>query len=66
MAKNNLIKVKALVYLKYDKTCVAINEEFDARKKDVKEMQDKGFVEVLEEMPEENQEDGGDPPKDGE
>ena len=66
MAKSKMIKVKALVNLKYDKECVTVNGEFAVRAEDLKEMKERGFVEALEEIPEEKGEGTGEPLKEGE
>lgn len=66
MAKKNLVKVKALVNLKYDKECVSIDENFKVRTEDATEMSEKGYVELLDEILEENPEGEGELPKEGE
>ncbi|KEH84592.1 DUF7210 family protein [Clostridium novyi] len=67
MAKAKIIKVKALVNLKYDKKCVSIGDEFGVRAEDAKEMKAQGYVEILGELPEESEEEGtGEAPKEGE
>ncbi|CAM3001968.1 hypothetical protein HAHI6034_10900 [Hathewaya histolytica] len=65
MAKKS-IKVKALVNLKYDKECFTVGDELKVRVEDVKEMHEKGYAELLEETPEENQDSEGELSKEGE
>lgn len=65
MAKAKMIEVKALVNLKYDKEPISINEEFKVRIEDATEMAQKGYVEILDEVPEEK-EGEGEPPEGGE
>lgn len=58
MAKNieeELKKVKALVNIKYDEECFKIGDEFEVRKEDSKEMSQKGYIELLEELPARNE-----------
>ncbi|MBB6623823.1 hypothetical protein H7E67_10330 [Clostridium gasigenes] len=43
-----LIKVKALVYLKYDTENHKPGEEFEIREDDKKELVEKGYVETVE------------------
>lgn len=50
-----LKKVKALVNIKYDEECFKIGDEFEVRKEDSKEMSQKGYIELLEELPVENE-----------
>lgn len=45
-----LIRAKANVYLKYDKESYAIDEELKLRKEDAKSMSEKGYVELLEDI----------------
>ncbi|MBU5268897.1 DUF7210 family protein [Clostridium tepidum] len=43
-----IIKVRALVNIKYDKDCFKIGDEFEVRTEDSEEMTKKGYVESLE------------------
>ncbi|EGT4050412.1 hypothetical protein REL07_001010 [Clostridioides difficile] len=45
--KDNLMQVKALVYLKYDNECYKIDDIFEIRKADQELMEEKGYIEVL-------------------
>lgn len=54
MAKAKTYKVKALVNIKYDKTVIAVGKDFKIKKDDVKELIEKGYVELLEEVKEDN------------
>ncbi|MDB1923390.1 hypothetical protein ABHA37_08180 [Clostridium tertium] len=58
MAKVKTYKVRALVNIKYDKTVVNTGKEFKVRKSDIDELVSNGYVEVLDEI---NENDG---PKD--
>ncbi|HDO9123789.1 TPA: hypothetical protein P5O17_003882 [Clostridioides difficile] len=64
--KENLMQVKALVYLKYDNDCYKIDDIFEIRKADQKLMEEKGYVEVLGEIEEKNNSDNELLNKDGE
>lgn len=67
MAKGKTVKVKALVNLKYDKECKEKDEELRVRVEDALDMAKKGYIKLLEEVPQENEEEGTEePPKDGE
>lgn len=67
MANKKTIKAKALVNLKYDKDCFKIGNELKVRIEDALDMVQKGQIELLEELPEENQEEEiGESPKEGE
>lgn len=69
MAKkeSKTVKAKALVNLKYDKECKVKDEELKIRVEDALDMAKKGYIELLEELPQENEEEGTEePPKDGE
>ncbi|WP_443660487.1 DUF7210 family protein [Clostridium algidicarnis] len=67
MAKKNLVKAKALVNIKYDKDCFEVGDELKVRIEDAEEMSQKGYVELLGELPEESEGQGtGEPPKEGE
>ncbi|VFC53590.1 Uncharacterised protein [Clostridioides difficile] len=52
--KENLMQVKALVYLKYDNECYKIDDIFEIRKDDQELMEEKGYIEVLGEVEEKN------------
>ncbi|HBG3258424.1 TPA: hypothetical protein KP562_002631 [Clostridioides difficile] len=52
--KENLMQVKALVYLKYDNDCYKIDDIFEIRKADQKLVEEKGYIEVLGEVEEKN------------
>ncbi|EGT3734793.1 TPA: hypothetical protein P1J70_001834 [Clostridioides difficile] len=52
--KENLMQVKALVYLKYDNDCYKIDDIFEIRKADQKLMEENGYIEVLGEVEEKN------------
>lgn len=53
--EEELKKVKALVNIKYDEECFKIGDEFEVRKEDSKEMSQKGYIELLEELPAKNE-----------
>ncbi|HBF3362916.1 TPA: hypothetical protein KOC57_003738 [Clostridioides difficile] len=48
--KENLMQVKALVYLKYDNECYKIDDIFEIRKADQELMEEKGYIEVIGEV----------------
>ncbi|EIS9472664.1 hypothetical protein [Clostridioides difficile] len=52
--KENLMQVKALVYLKYDNDCYKIDDIFEIRKADQELMVENGYIEVLGEVEEKN------------
>ncbi|EGT3655840.1 hypothetical protein QES_1124 [Clostridioides difficile CD149] len=52
--KENLMQVKALVYLKYDNDCYKIDDIFEIRKTEQELMEEKGYIEVLGEVEEKN------------
>ncbi|EGT4823290.1 hypothetical protein I5976_12475 [Clostridioides difficile] len=52
--KENLMQVKALVYLKYDNDCYKIDDIFEIRKADQELMEEKGYIEVIGEAEEKN------------
>ncbi|HGL5964288.1 TPA: hypothetical protein ACKFJN_002850 [Clostridioides difficile] len=52
--KDNLMQAKALVYLKYDNDCYKIDDVFEIRKIDQELMEEKGYIEVLGEVEEKN------------
>ncbi|NJI82221.1 hypothetical protein GSQ54_17510 [Clostridioides difficile] len=52
--KDNLMQVKALVYLKYDNDCYKIDDVFEIRKADQELMEGKGYIEVIGEVEEKN------------
>ncbi|MCC0718389.1 hypothetical protein [Clostridioides sp. ZZV14-6105] len=52
--KDILMQVKALVYLKYDNECYKIDDIFEIRKADEKLMEEKGYIEVIGEVEEKN------------
>lgn len=60
MAKEKLFKAKALVNLKYDQEIKGIGEELAIRKEDARELSERGYIELLEELPveEESSKDG--------
>lgn len=71
MVEKRIMKVRALVNIKYDKDCFKIGDEFEVSEEDSKEITEKGYVELLEELqtekPAENENNGqGEPPKEGE
>ncbi|UDN63481.1 hypothetical protein [Clostridioides sp. ES-W-0016-02] len=45
--KDNLMQVKALVYLKYDNDCYKLDDVFEIRKIDQELMEEKGYIEVI-------------------
>lgn len=63
MAKKDalFVKAKALINLKYDKDVVKIGQEFKIKVEDAQEIADRGCIELLEELPKEEE-----TPKDGE
>lgn len=66
-SEKKLMTVKALVNLKYDENCFDIDDELTVREEDAKEMIKKGYVELLDETPEENEGEGiEEPPGEGE
>ncbi|NFD54677.1 hypothetical protein EXN53_03105 [Clostridium botulinum] len=66
MANKKTVKAKALVNLKYDKDCLKIGNELKVRIEDALDMVEKEYIELLEEIPEENQEGEGEASKEGE
>ncbi len=64
--KDNLMQVKALVYLKYDNECYKIGDIFEIRKVDQESMEEKGYIEVIGEAEEKNNIDNEIFNKDGE
>ncbi|ENK0558489.1 hypothetical protein AB2T19_003308 [Clostridium botulinum] len=67
MANKKTVKAKALVNLKYDKDCFKIGNELKVRIEDALDMVEKEHIELLEELPEENQdEEIGESAKEGE
>ncbi len=52
--KDNLMQAKALVYLKYDNGCYKIDDVFEIRKIDQELMEEKGYIEVIGEAEEKN------------
>lgn len=54
MAKEKLFKAKALTNLKYDQEVKRIGEELGVRKEDAKEMSERGYIEMLEDLPAED------------
>lgn len=64
--KENLMQVKALVYLKYDNECCKIGDVFEIRKADKEFMEEKGYIEVIGEIEEKNNSDNELLEKDGE
>ncbi|MGO0884973.1 DUF7210 family protein [Clostridioides difficile] len=52
--KENLMQAKALVYLKYDNGCYKIDDIFEIRKADQELMEEKGYIEVIGEVEENN------------
>ena len=69
MAKVKTYKVRALVNIKYDKTVVHTGKEFKVRKSDIHEFVSNGYVEVLDEINENDghkDEDGDTGEKEGE
>lgn len=64
--KDNLMQVKALVYLKYDNDCYKIDDIFEIRKVDQELMEEKGYIEVIGEAEEKNNIDNEILNKDGE
>lgn len=56
MAKkeSKTVKVKALVNLKYDKECKVKDEELNVRVEDALEMVERGYIELLEDIPKED------------
>ncbi|EJA6666016.1 TPA: hypothetical protein KOP76_002956 [Clostridioides difficile] len=52
--KENLMQVKALVYLKYDNDCYKIDDIFEIRKTEQELMEEKGYIEVIGEVEEKN------------
>lgn len=69
MAKLKTYKVRALVNIKYDKIVVNAGKEFKARKSDIDELVSNRYVEVLDEINENDapkDEDGDTGEKEGE
>ncbi|APQ97135.1 hypothetical protein [Clostridium botulinum] len=66
MANKRTVKAKALVNLKYDKGCFKIGNELKVRIEDALDMVEKEHIELLEELPEENEEEIGESAKEGE
>ncbi len=64
--EENLVKAKVKVYLKYDKDCFKIGEEIKIRIEDAKEMVEKEYIELLEELPKEDTQVPGEDIKEGE
>ncbi|MBY6871673.1 hypothetical protein HYH37_00405 [Clostridium botulinum] len=64
--EENLVKAKAKVYLKYDKDFFKIGEELKVRIEDAKEMVEKEYVELLENLPKEDTETPGEDIEEGE
>ncbi|MCC0697581.1 MULTISPECIES: hypothetical protein [unclassified Clostridioides] len=52
--KKDNLQVKALVYLKYDNDCYKIDDVFEIRKIDQELMEEKGYIEVIGEAEEKN------------
>ncbi|HEM7410736.1 MAG: hypothetical protein SOR54_09800 [Clostridioides difficile] len=52
--KDILMQVKALAYLKYDNDCYKIDDIFEIRKADQEFMEEKGYIEVIGEVEEKN------------
>ncbi|KLU74269.1 MULTISPECIES: hypothetical protein [Clostridium] len=50
MASKKTIQAKALVNLKYDKSCFNIGDELKVRVDDTTEMVERGYIELLEEV----------------
>lgn len=46
--ENKMVKVEALVYLKYDKECFKIGDNFEVGVEDIEDMTGKGYVKALE------------------
>lgn len=46
------IRVIALVNIKYDNNCYKIKDEFNVRIEDLKEMNENGFIEILDSLDE--------------
>ncbi|AUN10676.1 hypothetical protein CF055_00105 [Clostridium botulinum] len=66
MANKKAVKAKALVNLKYDKDCFKIGNELKVRIEDALDMVEKEHIELLEELPKENEEEIGDSAEEGE
>ncbi|MBY6878467.1 hypothetical protein EXN65_18260 [Clostridium botulinum] len=66
MANKKTIKAKALVNLKYDKDCFKIGDELKVRIEDALDMVEKEHIELLEELPKENEEEMGESAEEGE
>ncbi|MDU1422961.1 DUF7210 family protein [Clostridium sporogenes] len=66
MANKKTVKAKALVNLKYDKDCFKIGNELKVRIEDALDMIEKEHIELLEELPEGNEEEIGESAKEGE
>ncbi|NFD28794.1 hypothetical protein EXN57_02000 [Clostridium botulinum] len=66
MANKKTVKAKALVNLKYDKDCFKIGNELKVRIEDALDMAGKEHIELLEELPKENEEEIGESAEEGE
>ncbi|AJE10117.1 hypothetical protein [Clostridium botulinum] len=66
MANKRTVKAKALVNLKYDKDCFKIGDELKVRIEDALDMVEKEHIELLEELPKENEEEMGESAEEGE
>ncbi|MHB9925517.1 DUF7210 family protein [Clostridium botulinum] len=66
MANKKTVKAKALVNLKYDKDCFKIGNELKVRIEDALDMVEKEHIELLEELPKENEEETGESAEEGE
>ncbi|HCL4549748.1 hypothetical protein EXM36_02875 [Clostridium botulinum] len=66
MANKKTVKAKALVNLKYDKDCFKIGNELKVRIEDALDMVEKEHIELLEELPKENEEEIGESAEEGE
>lgn len=58
MASKKTIQAKALVNLKYDKNCFKISDELKVRVDDAKEMVERGYIELLDEVSNVNEDEG--------
>lgn len=66
MATKKTVKATALVNLKYDKDCFRIGDKLKVRIEDATDMVEKFYIELLEEVPNINENDEGEQTKEGE
>lgn len=49
--RDTIVKAEALVNLKYNEDCFEVGDEFKVNFTDAVEMEERGFIEVLEQIP---------------